>query len=305
MFVEQPVGKLRGDVFARAEVDHVGGADTDDLGDAGAAGGRQAVGAGREDATDLLVGQFGGGDVEYSGNQSVGDQRFHRLAAVAGGVKDQHLETGILQPLAGPLDARSGDPEHRCRHQLPVVVGRRGRRQGGQPGHRPRGRIEHAAADAVESQDVDDGIEHHQVGVADPGPNRSAGQRADHQLGHAQGQSTHGAGGDGCPGRSADADHALETACGEFGDSQGTGRFGGRGDRPAAIRGFDEILERGGAQRIELLTRDVGGDRRSAQAAGVNQPDSHAQLQQPVAQKGGLGALGVERGQQQDSHGGV
>ena len=218
-------------------------------------------------------------------------------------VKDQHLETGLLQTLACPFDARSGDAEHRCRYKFPVVARGRGRGQRGQAGHRSRGRIEHAAADAVETQDVDDGIEHHQVGISDPGPNRAAGQRADHQLGHAQGQGTHGAGGDGCPGRSADADHTLKTAGGQFGDSQRAGRLGGRSDRPTAIGGFDEILERGGTQRIEFLTRDGGCDRRSAQATGVDQPDFHAQFQQPVAQKGGLGALGVERGQQQDSHG--
>ena len=85
---------------ARAEVDHVQRAERDDLRDAGAPDRLQAVGPGREDAADEVVGQLGRRDVERADQEAAGGQRLEGLPARAGGVEDEHLVAELLQALA-------------------------------------------------------------------------------------------------------------------------------------------------------------------------------------------------------------
>ena len=303
VFVEQPVGESGGDIGRGSEVDHVGGADTDHLGDSTTACGGEAIGPGRENATDQFVGQLGGGDVEDPGDQAIVDQRLHRLAPVAGGVEDQHLEAGFLQPLFCSLHARGGDTKHGCSDEPTVVGGVRGRCEGDQSGHGAGGRIEHAAADAVEAENVDDRVEHQEIGVADPWSNLATGQCAHHQLGQSQRKRSHGTGGDCRPGRSTNSDHPLQLAGGQFRGGQRSGCLGGGGNGPAAVAVGHECRQRCGTQPVELVSGDVRGDRWMSQAAGVDDLNVDAQFRQPVAEKGRFGALRVERGQQQDGHG--
>ena len=56
---------------------------------------------------DELVGKLGRRDVQHAGNQPLVDERFHRPAAIAGGVEHEHFAAGALERLAGALDARA------------------------------------------------------------------------------------------------------------------------------------------------------------------------------------------------------
>ena len=116
------MAKLRRDGRERPEVDHVGGADRDDLRDASLRGRGQACGPGRQHAADQFVGQFGGGDVQDAGDQPVANQPFHRLSAAAGGVKHEHFVAGLFEDRAGLIDTGRGDAEHGGGDQRPVVA---------------------------------------------------------------------------------------------------------------------------------------------------------------------------------------
>ena len=77
-----------------------------------------------------------------------------------------------------------------------------------------------------------------------------------------------------------------------------------RGDGLAAVSRRLQLGQRDRSQRVELFASDVGGDRWFAQAPGVHDNHVDTQFDKPIAQKGRLGSLGVESGQQQDGHGG-
>ena len=260
----------------------------DDLRNAHLGGGGQAVWAGGEDAADQLVGQLGRGDVEHAGDQAVADQRFHRLAAVAGGVKDEHFVAGVFEDLAGVLDAGRGDAEHRGGDEGAVglriaelrIADSDGSSELHHPRHRGGGFAQNRAADAVDAGDIDDRVEHQDVFVADLGPHLAGGERADHQLGHAERQRPHRGRADGRAGRAAEAEDAFDLS-GAHRPRGCARRFGSRGidglrrDRPAGRRS---------------LCRPVR-PRRPAQSAG----------------RGGTRprAFGVERGKQVDRHSGA
>ncbi len=110
--VEIALRELGRDGVARAEVDHVEGAQRHDLRQALASGHLQALGTSGKDAADQLVAQLRGGDIEDSDEEAAVGQRLHRAPAGAGGVEDEDLVAAPLQLLARRRDARRRDAEH-------------------------------------------------------------------------------------------------------------------------------------------------------------------------------------------------
>ncbi len=160
-----------GDGRPRAEVDHVERADAHDLGNSAPAGGLQPVGPGGEDAADQLVGQLGRRQVEHAGDLAVADQTFHRLAADAGGVEDEHLAPARFEQFASPVDAGGRHAEHRRGDDRPVA-----RRLGPWAVRRPgpsrpgRGRRwRERSGSAIQAGEVGDRVDHHDVAAADVG----------------------------------------------------------------------------------------------------------------------------------------
>ena len=145
-----------------------------DLRHAAQSRGRQAVRPGAQDAADQFVRQFGGGDVEHAANQAIVDERFHRLAAGAGGVEDEHFVTGLLRDLPGGLDARGGHAEHGRGEERLVVhhprVATRGLACFTMPIMAAAAFVQDDAADAVEPADVHDAVHHQNVANADVVP---------------------------------------------------------------------------------------------------------------------------------------
>ena len=190
VLVEEPVAEPLRHGVAGAEVDHVEGAERDDLRNAELARGLEPVGPGGEDSADEFVGELRRRHVEHAGDEPAAHERLHRLPARAGGVEHEHLVAELLQPLARGRDAGRGDAEHRRRDErLPALdVGRLGRRH---PGDR-RGRVgEDARGDGVDPRDVDDGVHHRHVDGADVGARVAGGHRRDHQLRDADRQRAH------------------------------------------------------------------------------------------------------------------
>ena len=88
------------------------------------AGCSEPLGPGREKAAHKLIGQFRSSDIENTRDQTLGNQRFHRLSAVARGVEHEYLVAGLLQQLPGTHDTGGGDAEHRGGDQRFVTRGR-------------------------------------------------------------------------------------------------------------------------------------------------------------------------------------
>ena len=108
------IGEAFGDGMPGSEIDHVAGADAEDVGDPRREAGFEAVRAGGEDAADDVVGDFGGGEVDDGGEVVGGDEAFHGAAAVAGGVEDVDFCGGVVggEVLADAVDCWGGDAEH-------------------------------------------------------------------------------------------------------------------------------------------------------------------------------------------------
>ncbi len=114
MLIKAPVTKLLRDRIGRSEIHHIQRPQGDHLGHAAQACRRQAVAAGAQNAADLFIRQLGGGDVEHTTNQPVGDEGFHRHAPGAGSMKNQHFVAILFHQGAGSLHAGRGDAEHGC-----------------------------------------------------------------------------------------------------------------------------------------------------------------------------------------------
>ena len=143
----------------------------------------------------MLVRELGGREIQHTCNQAFVYERLHRLSAVAGGVEDEHLTAGALEPLFGALHARGRHAEHRRGDKRPVIQLRRRCGMRHEAGHRPRRLREHLPAHAVEPENVDDRVEHEDVFVADELPHRAGRERAQHDLGYAERQRSHRRGG--------------------------------------------------------------------------------------------------------------
>ena len=301
VLIEAAMLETLGHRVRRAEVDHVRGADRDDLRHPAPSGGGQPVGPGREDSADQFVGQLGRGDVQDPGDHALGDQRLHRLSSVARGVEDQHLEAGLFQHFAGLLDTRCRDAEHGGSDQRSVVNGR-GHAMLDHPGHRGGGLAQNGSADAVQPRDIHDRIQHQDVLVTHVGSDLPRRQRADHQLRYSQGQSAHRRGADRGTGRSAQRQHAVDFAALEGGADQFRRAACGQRDRLAPISRIRHSLPIGARRLEHRLARHIGGPRRLPQTTGIDHRDLNAQLLQPVPHQAGLVTLGIQGCQQKHAH---
>jgi hypothetical protein len=279
------------------------------LGDASFAGGGEAGGAGAEDAADKFVGEFRGGDVEDSGDEAVGDQAFHGFAAVACRVKDQHFIAGGFQDFSGVFDAGGRHTEHRGGDQR--LVGCRG--TGASMGDLCAGERDHAshgsggfgedlAADAVDPGDVDDRVQHHDVFAADVGTRLPRCQSADHQLGDAQRQRSHG----GCPdcrsGRTTECQHAVDFSASVRGRDEIRGTDGGGCHRLAAIVLLAQSGQRSSALVEEIFPTDIGRDGRFTETSRIDHASADAVVVKQVSHECDLVAFGVERSEKVNRH---
>ena len=119
-----PVREALGHGVPRAEVHHVERAEADHLRYPRRAGGGEPVGPGGEHATDQVVGEFGGGEVEHAGQHPGPGERLQRPPAGAGRVEHQHLVPQFLQPGAGGVDRWRRHPEHRRGDERTLVGAR-------------------------------------------------------------------------------------------------------------------------------------------------------------------------------------
>ncbi len=145
-----------------------------------------ALGPSAHDAAAHLVGELGRGQVEDALKLAVPHEVLHRAPAGTGGVKDQHLHAGPLQPRPGPIDRGGRVAEHRCADQWLVVrldwslsLHHAGDR-------RRRIRID-PAADPVEAGHVEDGWHEGDVFRPGVGCDVATAHGGDHQLRHADG----------------------------------------------------------------------------------------------------------------------
>ena len=99
--VEAPLPEPLGHRLHRAEVDHVEGAERDDLRDPDLACRLQSIRAGGEDASDEVVGELRRRRVEHRRDEAASHQRLHRLPTGPGRVEDEDLVPKLLEPLAG------------------------------------------------------------------------------------------------------------------------------------------------------------------------------------------------------------
>ena len=219
-------------------------------------------------------------------------------------MEHQHFVPRRLQDFPRPGHAGRGDSEHRRGHQRPVG-GDRLRRLPDHPGHGPGRLGQNQAADPVQARDVHHRIQHQDVFVADVLPDLAGGERADHQLGHADRQAAHGRGADGGAGRPAQGQHAVQLAAG-----MGLGhqpRRAGRGQRHrrAPVVPLLQFRQRGPGGLEHGFPRHFARERRLAQAARVHDHHRDAQAPQAVPHKGRFGPFGIERDQQVDCHDGL
>ena len=205
----------------------------------------------------MLVGELGRREIEHAVDQAFGDERLHGLAAAARGVEDEHFVTGALEHGTRALHARCRHAEHRRRDDR--LVGGRGcrGRQRHQTSHRPRRLRQHGPADAVDAGDVRHGIQHEDVLVAHELANGPGRQRAEHHLGHAQGQRAHRRGRDRGPGRTTQAEHTAELARGEgfAGQMRGAGRRERHGLAPIGTP--PDVFERRAGEREDAIPGDI------------------------------------------------
>ena len=111
MAVEQaPLEALRHSVPA-AEVDHVERAATADVRHGVPRKDIQARRASAQHALADLVGHFGGGDVNHTGEHARLDQLLHALSANTGGMEDKAVKV-VLQALRHRLHAGGGNAKH-------------------------------------------------------------------------------------------------------------------------------------------------------------------------------------------------
>ena len=97
--------------FARAEIDHVDGADRTDIGQSRADRRAETIAVGRKNAADHHIGDLCRGEVDEARQQAGIAEILHRPAADARRVEDQAV---VIAPetLGDRLDGGRGDAEH-------------------------------------------------------------------------------------------------------------------------------------------------------------------------------------------------
>jgi len=162
---------------------------------------------------------------------------------------------------------------------------------------------ENGAADAVESGEIDDGVEHEDVFVAHVLPDLSRSERADHHFRDTERQRPHRQRCNRCPRRPAETEHAgnvslrvpiVNDVCRAEGRRRH--RFPAVGKPPH----FGERRARGGEN---FLARDVCVDSRIAETSRIDEQCRHTEREEPIAYERGLGGFGVECGEEKDGHG--
>jgi hypothetical protein len=192
-----------------------------------------------------------------------------------------------LEHTARTLDTRRGVAEHRCGNQGSIRGRGRAVRRGVQHStDSPGSPCEHAAADPVQSADVDDGRDHHDVLDADESPHIAARQRGHHHLRNPERQGAHRCRADRRARAAAHGNNRVYPSGGmEFLDHPHDPlAYGGHGC--AAISLPDQLVERVATGLRHLPARDVGGKERGAKDTCVNRhrlvPASFDQLRQEL-----------------------
>ena len=256
---------------------------------------------GAEKAADLLVGELGRRHIEHSGDQPLGDQRLHRLAAVAGGVEDQHLEAGALEHRARPLDARRRDAEHRGGDER--LVGGRALPDADRSPGRPSPR---AACDStsrlIRLMPRMSTTELSMKMSLSPTNCRTVPDASVLSItfGHAERQRPHRRRADRGAGRAAEAEHAAELAARRMPARERRGARRRQRHGVAAVGPLPDRLEARAGQLEDALAGDVGLNGRLAERTDVDQGHRHVRRMSGRPDEIGFRALGVERGEEVD-----
>jgi hypothetical protein len=218
-------------------------------------------------------------------------------------MKDHRLDAVRREPVANHHDRLGRVAEHRQGDpRLPVILGQF-MAVGDHAGHRGGDVVEHRAADRVQSEDVGHRMHHHHVLGADQWPERAVtrGDRRDDDLGDADRERHHGAGGqDGAFG-SPQADHAVQPPLGIEIERQLPQPGQHAVDRLAPAAGVAERVNGGAGEHRDFGARDVRHDvKRVAENAGIGHHGLHAEGVQTVAEVADFRAFGVERTDEQD-----
>ena len=180
---------------------------------------RQALGAGRVDAVHQRVGELGERVVDDALQRALLAQVLHRRAADAVGVEDHRLVAGATERLAQAHHARRRLAQHR---DPDAVLAERARAPSRRRWTMPA--IAAAALSKIgremplQPEDVDDGVHHADVALADEVAEAAAAGRArrDEQLRHADRERLHRRRAQQRALGAAQAQHALHAALGEL-----------------------------------------------------------------------------------------
>lgn len=251
--------------------------------------------SGREDATGQFIGELGGSQVEHAGERPGPRERFERTPPGPVGVEDHDVVAELFEPGSGSCHAWRGDAEHACRNHRPRRTLRqlnscRGNDRRGGVGEDPR-------RDRVQPRDVGDRVGHRDVAGAHVLPDVSRGHGRNHDLGDADRQCSHGAGGDIGASGAAQRYQPVQPAVREQPAADHLGSLAHHRHGLTAIGQARELMSRGVSY---LGSRNVGRHGGRPAGAHVDQDCLGAKLVHSVPDELVLGALGVQRAEQHD-----